>query len=66
MAFYLSDLTPDFHSHWNRGKEKPEIRFINDKNAQLTLARLAMLHATALILASGLAIIGVRAPQEMR
>ncbi len=66
MAFYLNDLASDFHSHWNRGKEKPELRFINDKNAQLTLARLAMLHATALILASGLAIIGVRAPQEMR
>ncbi len=66
VAFYLNDLASDFHSHWNRGKEKPELRFINDKNAQLTLARLAMLHATALILASGLAIIGARAPQEMR
>ena len=66
LAFYLNDLASEFHSHWNRGKEKPELRFINDKNAQLTLARLAMLHATALVLASGLNIIGASAPQEMR
>ncbi len=66
LAFYLNDLASVFHSHWNRGKEKPELRFINDKNAQLTQARLAMLRAMALVLASGLAIIGANAPQEMR
>ena len=66
LAFYLNDLASEFHTHWNRGKEKPELRFINHKNAQLTLARLAMLHATALVLASGLSIIGASAPQEMR
>jgi arginyl-tRNA synthetase len=66
LAFYLNDLASEFHTHWNRGKEKPELRFINHKNAQLTLARLAMLHATALVLTSGLSIIGASAPQEMR
>ena len=66
LAFYLNDLASEFHTHWNRGKEKPELRFINHKNAQLTLARLAMLRATALVLESGLAIIGADAPQEMR
>ncbi|MCF6322209.1 MAG: arginine--tRNA ligase [Rhizobiaceae bacterium] len=66
LAFYLNDLASVFHSHWNRGKEKPELRFINDKNAKLTQARLAMLRALALVLASGLAIIGADAPQEMR
>lgn len=66
LAFYLNDLASEFHSHWNRGKEKPELRFINDKYAKLTLARLALLHATALVLASGLAIIGADAPREMR
>ena len=66
LAFYLNDLASEFHSHWNRGKEKPKLRFINDKNAKLTLARLAMLRATTLVLASGLAIIGAKAPQEMR
>jgi arginyl-tRNA synthetase len=66
LAFYLNDLASEFHTHWNRGKEQPELRFINHKNAQLTLARLAMLHATALVLTSGLSIIGASAPQEMR
>ena len=66
LAFFLNDVASEFHSHWNRGKEKPELRFINYKKAQLTLARLAMLHATALVLASGLAIVGADAPREMR
>ncbi len=66
LAFYLNDLASEFHSHWNKGKEKPELRFINHKNAKLSLARLAMLRATALVLASGLAIIGASAPHEMR
>ncbi|MCP4185914.1 MAG: arginine--tRNA ligase [Hyphomicrobiales bacterium] len=66
LAFYLNDLASEFHTHWNRGKEKPKLRFINHKYAQLTLARLAMLHAMALVLASGLSIIGASAPQEMR
>ncbi len=66
VAFYLAELAAEFHGHWNRGKEMPELRFINDKNAQLTLARLALLRAVSTVLASGLAIIGANAPQEMR
>ena len=66
LAFYLYELASEFHSHWNRGKEKPKLRFINHKNAQVTLARLAMLRAATGVLASGLAIIGANAPDEMR
>ncbi len=66
VAFYLYDLASAFHAHWNRGKELPQLRFINPAERDMTLARLALIHATKLVLSSGLAILGVSAPDEMR
>ncbi|HZP19151.1 MAG TPA: arginine--tRNA ligase [Bauldia sp.] len=66
VAFYLYELASDFHGHWNRGKELPQLRFINQTDPDSTLARLALVHATKLVLSSGLAILGVGAPEEMR
>ena len=66
IAFYLHELASELHSHWNRGKEMPELRFINPKNAKLTLARMALLQALSDVLASGLSIVGASAPEEMR
>lgn len=66
LAFYLYELASELHSHWSKGKESPELRFINPKNAQLTLSRLVLLRSIATVIASGLAIIGVSAPEEMR
>ncbi|MGI9401609.1 MAG: arginine--tRNA ligase, partial [Rhizobiaceae bacterium] len=66
VAFYLYELASDLHQHWNRGKELPELRFINQENAKLTIARLAMLRAVSCVLSSGLGIVGAEAPKEMR
>ena len=66
VAFYLYEVASEFHGHWNRGKELPQLRFINQADPDLTLARLALVHATKLVLSSGLAILGVSAPEEMR
>lgn len=66
IAFYLYDLASAFHSHWNKGKEQPELRFVNDKNRELSIARLGLVHAVASVLKSGLAITGTAAPDEMR
>jgi arginyl-tRNA synthetase len=66
VAFYLYDLASAFHAHWNRGKELPQLRFINAAERDVTLARLALIHATKLVLSSGLAMLGVSAPDEMR
>ncbi len=66
IAFYLYDLASDLHGHWNRGKDLPQLRFINAADRSSTLARLALVQATKLVLASGLAILGVNAPEEMR
>ena len=66
LAFYLYELASALHSQWNRGKVTPHLRFIREGDRNLTAARMALVVATAEILASGLKILGVSAPQEMR
>lgn len=66
IAFYLYDLASAFHAHWNKGKEDPQLRFVNDKNRELSIARLGLVHAVASVLKSGLGITGTEAPDEMR
>ena len=66
IAFYLYDLASSFHSHWNKGKDLPELRFVNDKNRELSIARLGLVYAVASVLKSGLGITGTAAPDEMR
>ncbi len=66
VAFYLYELASGFHALWNKGKELPQLRFILQDNKSATLARLGLLKAVATVLAGGLAILGVRAVEEMR
>ena len=66
LAFYLYELASLLHAQWNRGRDVSDLRFIHQENGQLTLARLALVHAVSNILASGLGIIGADAPEEMR
>lgn len=66
IAFYLHDLASDLHAHWNRGKDLPQLRFVNVDDPLSSHARLAMVRAVASVLASGLAVLGVTAPTAMR
>ena len=66
LAFYLHELASFFHSHWNRGKDQPQLRFVNQDSRDLTCARLALVTGLIAILASGLSVLGVNAPKEMR
>ncbi|WP_454619211.1 arginine--tRNA ligase [Bradyrhizobium cenepequi] len=66
IAFYLYDLASEFHALWNKGGDLPYLRFIINNDAEITRARLAMVQGVVSVLASGLAVLGVRAPTEMR
>jgi len=66
IAFYLFDLASEFHAHWRRGEESPHLRFIIQNDPQLTTARLALIQGVVAVLASGLKLLGVEAPDEMR
>ena len=58
LVHYLRDLANDFHTYYNAHT------FIVDDDA-LRNARLALITATRAVIASGLAIIGVSAPESM-
>jgi arginyl-tRNA synthetase len=66
IAFYLYDLASEFHGLWTRGRDLPYLRFIINNDAEITRARLALVQGVVSVLASGLAILGVHAPDEMR
>ncbi len=66
LAFYLYDLASALHAQWNRGKEVAALRFVNDKARDSTTARLALASSLMCVLGSGLGILGVSAPDEMR
>ena len=66
IAFYLYDLASEFHALWTRGRDLPYLRFIINNDAELTKARLAMVQGVVSVLASGLGVLGVHAPTEMR
>jgi arginyl-tRNA synthetase len=66
IAFYLYDLASEFHTLWTRGRDLPYLRFIINNDADMTKARLALVQGVVSVLASGLAVLGVHAPDEMR
>jgi arginyl-tRNA synthetase len=66
IAFYLFDLASEFHALYTLGTASPHLRFIIQNDRQLTEARLVLVQGVATVLASGLALLGVEAPHEMR
>ena len=66
IAFYLQDLASSFHSLWNLGKERPDLKFIIEEQKNVTMARVSMIRSCAFVIASGLDILGVRPEEEMR
>jgi arginyl-tRNA synthetase len=66
LAFYLYDLASTLHAQWSRGNESPHLRFIRQEDRGVTAARLALVSATRRVISSGLAILGVEAPEAMR
>jgi arginyl-tRNA synthetase len=66
IAYYLYDVASEFHSHYNKGRDNPELRFVKSNNRELTMARLGLVRAVAAVLKSGLSITGTSAPEEMR
>jgi len=65
IAFYLQEVAAQFHTLWNKGKDEAELRFIIAADPSLTRARLALVRGLAIVIASGLAVIGVDPVEEM-
>lgn len=65
IAYFLQELAGAFHALWNAGKEDEQLRFLHPDAIALTGARLALVKATATVIASGLQVMGVEPVMEM-
>ena len=66
IAFYLFDLASEFHALWNKGNDHPDLRFLQESNVATSQSKIALIRATAVVISSGLGILGVTPAQEMR
>jgi arginyl-tRNA synthetase len=66
IAFYLQELAASFHGLWNLGNAEADLRFIQKEDVDLTAARLALVRAVAVVIASGLMVLGVEPLDELR
>ncbi len=65
IAFYLQEVAAAFHLLWTKGRDEAQLRFIIAGDPGLTRARLALVRGAAIVVASGLAVIGVTPAEEM-
>ena len=61
---YLYELSSEFHSYWNLGKDDKTKRFIDEKN-NITDDKLIFLKSVALVIKNGMNILGVDTPEKM-
>ncbi|CAK7193448.1 Arginine--tRNA ligase [Commensalibacter sp. Nvir] len=66
IAYYLIELASDFHTLWNAGRDNMTLRFIQEDDKVSTLARLALVEVTSIIIRSAMKILGIKAVEEMR
>lgn len=66
IAYYLMEVAADFHALWNAGRDDATLRFIQDEDKSGTMARLALVEATACVIRSAMTILGVEPVEEMR
>jgi arginyl-tRNA synthetase len=65
LAFFLQEVAAQFHLLWTKGRDELTLRFLHAADLELTCARLALVRAVALVVASGLAVFGVEPAEEM-
>jgi len=64
IPIYLYELSSEFHSYWNMGKDDPGKRFINDKKI-IPNNKLVLLKVISNVIKSGMNIVGVNTPEKM-
>jgi arginyl-tRNA synthetase len=64
IPIYLYELSSEFHSYWNMGKDDPSKRFINDQK-NIPNNKLVFLKVISNVIRSGMNIVGVNTPEKM-
>jgi arginyl-tRNA synthetase len=65
IAYYLYDLASTFHGWWTQGREDTALRVIHPDEPTVTQARLALVMAVRIVIASGLSVFGVEPRNEL-
>ncbi|NCA28202.1 MAG: arginine--tRNA ligase, partial [Proteobacteria bacterium] len=66
LAFYLQELSSEFHALWNKGSENPQLKFIIKNDETTTFARIYLILAVKKIISQCLEIFNIKALEEMR
>jgi len=64
IPVYLYELSSEFHSYWNMGKDDSSKRFIND-HEEISNDKLVFLKVISNVIRSGMNIVGVNTPEKM-
>ena len=64
IPVYLYELSSEFHSYWNKGKDHPEKRFI-DKDNKISDDKVVFLKIISIVVKLGMNILGVNTPEKM-
>ena len=64
IPVYLYELSSEFHSYWNKGKDDIEKRFI-DKDNKISDDKLVFLKIISIVIKLGMKILGVNTPEKM-
>ena len=64
LTYYLTHLAASFHRYFNMGSKKAELRVVTEDKT-LTQARLILISGVKIVIANGLELLGVSAPEKM-
>ena len=64
IPVYLYELSSEFHSYWNMGKDDSSKRFINDQK-KISNDKLVFLKVISNVILTGMNIVGVNTPEKM-
>jgi arginyl-tRNA synthetase len=65
LTYYLTDLAASFHKYFNLGTKIPDHRIVVTHETDLSHARLFLAEAIRVVIANGLGLLGVSAPERM-
>ena len=64
LPVYLYELSSEFHSYWNMGKDNEEKRFI-EKDGSIKIEKIVFLKSISNVIKIGMGILGVDTPEKM-
>lgn len=65
ISSYLMEVSSIFHSLWSKGKEDTYLRFIQTNSYDLSLARVALVNCTKIVISNALEVLSIEPLEEL-